>query len=524
MNRSTRSIRPELGTVQICGLKVAPSQSSLTRPDGTHILLRPKTSEVLAYLANNPRRLISRAELLEAVWPDVFVTDHSLTQCVGEIRQAFGSETAGLLRTVSRRGYVLEADPILEDGSRTNLASPIRAAARPVLAVLPFANLSRDPRWERLCDGLVEDMITDFARHPDLQVIARTSSFAWRGLTTDVREIGRALNASYLLEGSVQADGDRVSVTAQLVRSDTGAHVWAHRYERNEKGIFDIQAEVVGRVVGAVAGFSGSIAREEISRTRRRPPATLQAYELYLLGYEQEARLDKDGTLRGIDLLEAAVKADPLLSRAWSVLGFALGNAAANAWTDDIEAFRARQRAAIRQAVELDPGDGLALEELGAMLAREGDLLGARDAFERAADAGANHADTLSLLGKYMVEVLGHTGTAERMMARAFALNPSAPPWYFLGATRVAYFAEDFEKAIDLASRAPMLRMPQLFKILALAQLDRQSEAKAVLQNHKNRFGIDGVQGALGGLPPLCPSAKSLLRQGLEKAALEIRI
>jgi TolB-like protein len=390
-----------------------------------------------------------------------------------------------------------------------------------VLAVLPFANLSHDPRWDLLCDGLVEDMITDFARHPDLQVIARTSSFAWRGRTTDVREIGRTLNADYLLEGSVQADGDQVNVTAQLVRPETGVHVWAHRYSRNEEGLFAIQVEVVGRVVGAVAGFSGSIARAELSRARRAPPASLHAYELYLLGYEQEARLDKEGTLRGIELLETALAADPSMSRAWTVLGFALANAAANGWTDDPEAFRARQRAAIHRAVELDPGDGLALEELGAMLARQGDLTGAKAAFERAAEAGANHADTLSLLGKYMVEVLGYGGAAERMMARAFALNPSAPPWYFLGATRVAYFAEDFEKTVDLATRAPMLRLPQLFKVLALAQLDRQEEVQAALQDHRDRFGSSGVQGALAGLPPLCPSAKALLSRGLSKAGLE---
>lgn len=520
MDRSTRITRPVLGKFRIGALKVDPDRSCFTRSDGTEVSLRPKTSEVLLYLASNPRRIISRAELLEAVWPDVFVTDHSLTQCIAELRQALGTETAGCLRTVSRRGYILEADPPAGDGLRDGLVSANRATAPPVLAVLPFANLSRAPRWDRLCDGLVEDMITDFARHPDLRVIARTSSFAWRGRTTDIREIGRALNAAYLLEGSVQAEGGQVNVTAQLVESETGAHVWAQRYTRDQEGIFAIQAEVVGRVVGAVAGFSGSIARAELSRAHRAPPANLHAYELYLLGYEQEARLDKEGTLRGIELLETALTEDPSMSRAWTVLGFALSNAAANGWTDDPEAFRARQRIAIRRAVELDPGDGLALEELGAMLARQGDLIGARDAFEKAAEAGANHADTLALLGKYLVEVLGFAGAAERMMARAYALNPSAQPWYFLGATRVAYFAEDFERAVDLAVRAPILRLPQLFRVLALAQLDRCEDVQIALREHRERFGPNGVQGALAGLPPLCPSSRTLLNNGLSKAGL----
>jgi TolB-like protein len=501
------------------GLEVDAARECLLGPDGRAIPLRPKTWEVLGHLMRHPRRVVSRAELLDAVWPEVFVTDDSLTQCVTELRRALGDAAAALLRTVNRRGYILEADgwPGEDAAPPAGTAGP---ATRPVLAVLPFVNLSGEPRWDRLCDGLVEDMITDFARHPDLRVIARTSSFAWRGRAADIREIGRALGAGYVLEGSVQAEGDRVDVTAQLIEAAGGAHVWASRYTREAEGLFAIQAEVVGRVVGTVAGLAGAISRTELARARRKAPASLHAYELYLLGYEQEARLDREGTLRGIELLEAAVAADPGLSRAWIVLGFALSNAAANGWAEDAGALRARQRAAIRRAVELDPGDAVALEELGAMLARQGDPAGARDAFERAAAAGSNHADALALLGKYMAEVLGHAAAAERMMARAFQLNPFAPPWYFLGATRVAYFAEDFAQAAELALRAPALGLPRLLRALALAQLHRAAEAEAAGEEHAQRFGPGGVATALAGLPPLCPQAQRLLDEGLRKAGI----
>jgi adenylate cyclase len=499
--------------LRIGAFRLDPARACLVSPDGAEVALRPKTFEVLLHLARNPRRVVPRAELMDAVWPEVFVTDDSLTQCIGELRRALGAEGEALLRTVPRRGYVLEAET----------AAPARAPgpspSPPTLAVLPFDNLSGDPRWDRLCDGLSEDMITDLARHPELRVIARTSSFAWRGRRTDIRRIGRALKARYLLEGSVQADAGRVGVTAQLIEAESGAHVWAARHDCAEAGLFEIQAEVVSRVAGAVAGLSGSIARTELRRLHRAPPASLAAYELYLAGYEQEARLDREGTLRGIALLEAAVAADPTLSRAWTVLGFALANAAANGWAEDVAALRARQEVAIRRAVALDPEDGLALEELGATLARRGDLDGARDAFGRAAQAGANHADTLALLGKYMVEVLGQPGAAERMTARAFDLNPAAPPWYLLGATRVAYFTGDFARAAECAARAPALRLPRLLGVLALAQMDRAAEARHALGAHRAAFGADPAT-ALAALPPLCAEAAELLREGLARAGL----
>lgn len=498
--------------LRIGAFRLDAGRACLLAPDGTELPLRPKSFEVLLHLVRNGRRVVSRAELMDAVWPEVFVTDDSLTQCIVELRRALGP-AAGMLRTVPRRGYLLEVE---------ELPPPLPAAAPappPTVAVLPFDNLSGDPRWDRLCDGLSEDMITDLARHPELRVIARTSSFAWRGRRADIRRIGRALKARYLLEGSVQADAGRVGVTAQLIEAESGTHIWAARHDCAEAGLFDIQAEVVARVAGAVAGFSGSIARAELRRLRRTPPASLATYELYLAGYEQEARLDRDGTLRGIALLEEAVAADPTLSRAWTVLGFALANAAANGWGGDPAALRARQEAAIRRAVALDPEDGLALEELGAMLARRGDLDGARDAFLRAAEAGANHADTLALLGKYTVEVLGQPAAAERMMARAFALNPAAPPWYMLGATRVAYFTGEFGRAVDCAERAPPLRLPRLFGVLARFQLG-DAAARDALREYRATFGEDAPAAALAALPPLCDDAAALLRDGLAKAGL----
>jgi TolB-like protein len=497
--------------LRIGAFVLEPQRCRLLAPDGRVLELRPKTTDLLRHLARNAGRVVPREELLDAVWPGLFVTDDSVTQCVLEARRAFGAEGAALLRTVPRRGYLLETE-----------IAPARteAGATPVLAVLPFDNLSREPRWDMLCDGLVEDLITDLARHPELRVIARTSSFAWRGKAADIREIGRALGAGYILEGSVQAEGGAVRVTAQLIEAEGGAHVWAQRYAREEAGLFAIQEEVVAQVVGAVGGFEGGVARAERARMQRAPPASLRAYELYLLGYEQEARLDREGTLRAIELLEQAVAADPSLARAWTTLGFALGNAAANGWAEDAGAARRRQAAAIRRAVALDPGDGMALEELGALLAREGDVPAATDAFRRAARAGANHADTLAVLAKYLVEVAGDGEAARRMTERAFLLNPHTPAWYYLGASRVAFFTRDFARVPGLVQRAPAVRLPQAVGALALAMLERHDEAATALAAHRTRFGADGVTAALAALRPLCAEAQAVLDEALAAAGL----
>jgi TolB-like protein len=493
------------------------ARAELRGPGGAVVLLRPKTRTLLAYLLSHPGRVATREEILDAVWPGVTVGHESVDQAVAELRRALGADGARLIRTVPRLGYIFDPPAPHPDAGLTGG----KRRGPPVLVVLPFANLSRDARWDRLCDGMTEDMITDFARHPDLRVVARTSSFAWRDRPADIRAIGRALNADYLLEGSIQAGAGRVRATAQLIEAASGAHVWADRYDREEEGLFAIQSEVVARVVGAVARPLGKPRPGGARAARAWRAGQLDAYDLYLRGYAAEARLDREGTLEGIALLEQAVAADPAMSRAWTVLGFALANAAANGWTEDPAALRARQRAAILRAVELDPEDGLALEELGAMLARAGDVAGARAAFERAAVAGANHADTLALLGKYTAEVLGQPERARRMMEHAFALNPYAPAWYYLGATRVAYFAGRFDEAAELAGSAPPLRLPLLFRALSLAQAGRVEEMQAALADHRARFGPEGAGGALAGLPPLCPAARALLQDGLGKAGLE---
>ncbi len=400
----------------------------------------------------------------------------------------------------------------------TLLSESIPLPDKPVIAVLCFENLSEAERWERFAAGLSDDIITDLTRYPDLLVIARNSTFAYKGRAVDVRQIGRELKAGYVLEGSIQTVGKRIRVTAQLIDTQDGSHVWAERYDRNAGDFFAIQDDVVEHVAAALGGFHGEILRAERGKLRRRPPESLRAYELYLLGYELEAPIDKENTLEAIQVLERAIEMDPLFARTWTVLGWACEHAVTAGWAENPSIMAARRRTAVLKAAELDPRDPIALEELGALRAEEGDIGGAREAFERALELGRNHADTLALLAKYVVTVLGRENEAMSLMKRAFRLNPNAPNWYFMNQLRVAYFTRDFETAVHAAKRSTDFCLTHLFNILALAQLGRTEEVAGTVADFWDRYPDFDPESIIRDFPLIDPSAIELYRDGLRKA------
>ena len=400
----------------------------------------------------------------------------------------------------------------------TLLSESMPLPDKPVIAVLSFENLSEAERWERFAAGLSDDIITDLTRYPDLLVIARNSTFAYKGRAVDVRQIGRELKAGYVLEGSIQTVGKRIRVTAQLIDTQDGSHVWAERYDRNAGDLFAIQDDVVEHVAAALGGFHGEILRAERGKLRRRPPESLRAYELYLLGYELEAPIDKENTLEAIQVLERAIEMDPLFARTWTVLGWACEHAVTAGWAENPSIMAARRRTAVLKAAELDPRDPIALEELGALRAEEGDIGGAREAFERALELGRNHADTLALLAKYVVTVLGRENEAMSLMKRAFRLNPNAPNWYFMNQLRVAYFTRDFETAVHAAKRSTDFCLTHLFNILALAQLGRTEEVAGTVADFWDRYPDFDPESIIRDFPLIDPSAIELYRDGLRKA------
>ena len=209
------------------------------------------------------------------------------------------------------------------------------ALDRPAIAVLPFDDFGGEERQQRLADAFTEDLITELARSRELLVIARNSVEAFKGKGIDVRQVGRELGVRYVLEGSLQAEPERVRITAQLIEASTGTHLWSERYDRPANDLFAVRDEVLNRLVGTLTGYDGPIWAEWREAARRKPPQSLGAWDYFLLANRPYRRHDKEGNAEARQLLEKAIELDPRFARAWAFLADTHVQDAISGWTGD---------------------------------------------------------------------------------------------------------------------------------------------------------------------------------------------
>jgi TolB-like protein/Tfp pilus assembly protein PilF len=325
---------------------------------------------------------------------------------------------------------------------------------RASIAVLPFQNLGDDAKWDRFADGVTEDIVTDLSHSKDLFVVARNSTEVYRGKPADVRSIGRDLGVRYVLEGSIQPSGDRIRVTAQLIDTRTGGHVWSNRYDRPTTDLFKVQSDVTEKIAATLTGYEGAVAEAERSLIRRKPPGDLTAYEYYLLGMGAKHGGAAGGvTEAGLEEAERlflrALEIDPQLARAHVGLAyiyeyrldFGLGSAADNL---------AKLMEAARNAVRLDPSDGETQLVLGHAFAYRGMADQALDQFAKAEALAPNNADLLILIA-WLLPQLGQPERAVALAEKALRLNPNYPNWYNQGLRYVYFFGRQFDTSVKYA-------------------------------------------------------------------------
>jgi len=278
------------------------------------VTLRPKSLALLIHLVRNPGRVIGKDELIEAVWPDVVVSDDSLSQCLKDIRAALGPEAEGLVRTVPRRGYILDEErlrsPGEEHGSPQKQTPPI-AIERPSIAVLPFETNSSDQEW--FSDGIAEDLTTALAKSRRLMVISKNYSFVFKGRGLRGDQIARELHVRYLLEGSVRLSGSRVRVTTRLLEGASGELLWAERFDRELADIFAIQDEITEAVV---SHLELELLPEEKHAIQQARTDNIDAYHYELRGRQLALELTKSYLLLARRMFSKAVELDPLYARA----------------------------------------------------------------------------------------------------------------------------------------------------------------------------------------------------------------
>ncbi|RWO24216.1 MAG: tetratricopeptide repeat protein [Mesorhizobium sp.] len=412
-------------------------------------------------------------------------------------------------------------------------AAPV--SARPSVAVLPFENYGGDEATGRLANGLTEDIITDLARFPELEVVARNSTQVYKGKPVDVREVAKALHVGYVLEGSIQHQGGRVRITAQLIDAQSGNHLWSERWDRPTEDVFAVQTEISEQVTNRLGGGEGLIQKAGRAAAKRKPPENLSAYELYLLGTEKLARITKDDIQQAIVLLNRAVELDPGLARAWVELYHShslLANFGVNPETEAKAAADAAER-----AVRLDPSDAEAHAALGMSLGERGELSRAKAELQIALSLAPGSAEILTFYAGWAAS-FGEPERGAELVDRVIRLDPNYPMWA-TGLFSNAYFMvgryDDALKMMEGLTPDNYNQWRWMVRSGSLAGAGRMEEAQASVKEalkHYPDMTVEGMVNAPGISPtereryletlvltgfPLCASDEQLAKMTVPK-------
>jgi adenylate cyclase len=430
------------------------------RRDGDLVAIEPKVFDLLVYLVATRQRVVTKDDLIGEVWDGRIVSDSALTTAVNAARVALGDsgEAQRLIKTLPRKGFRFVGEVREQEAAgtaETDVATAVQKVSlalpdRPSLAVLPFANMSAAPDQEYFSDGITEDTITELARFSELMVIARNSSFQYKGKAIDVRQIGRELGVRYVVEGSVRRDADQVRITAQLVETRDGAHRWGERYDRELKDVFALQDEITRTIVAVVASH---VTSAEVERTLLKPPATWAAYDYYLRAIGSYRTFHRPVRIEAVyetrRRLDQCLAIDPNYARAHALRSTTLTSTYLTPVDGDYYEASVLEAAfeSASKAVELDPKlpDGHA--QLGYVLATKG---------------------------------LHEAAIAEFELA--FALNPNFTDWRVIVAL---VWAGQAERAIE-AGRAHLRLDPHAYA----AALGHWGLAHLVLKRHEDALPL----------------------------------
>jgi TolB-like protein len=340
------------------------------------ISVEPQVFDLLVHLMENRERVVSKDDLIASVWGGRIVSDSTLTSRINAARRAIGDsgEDQKLIRTVPRRGlrFVGDVRTRLEgEGDHTNAAAPIESTERqranlslpdrPAIAVLPFVNIGGDPEQEYFSDGISEDLITALSKLRWFFVIARNSSFIYKGRSVHMKQIAEELGVGYVVEGSVRKGGDRVRITAQLNDASTGSHIWAERYDRDLADVFAVQDDITEAIVAAI---EPQLYAAESLHNRRKPTDSMDAWDLVMRALSHYWRVTRQDNMVAQALLEKATVIDPHYGQALGLLAASHTFGAHMGWEDIASAAPVAQRAA-QAAILADSEDAWAHYALG---------------------------------------------------------------------------------------------------------------------------------------------------------------
>lgn len=456
------------------------------------VAVEPQVFDLLVHLVTNRDRVITRDELIATVWRGRIVSDSTLASRINAARRAVGDTGVAqrLIRTYARKGIRFVGEICEESRSRetgrvetnTDVAPPL-SRGKPCVAVLPFVNLDGDSGQDYFSDGITEDIITELSRNRSVLVVARNSTFAFRGKGGDVRRIGEELGADYLVEGSVRRRGANFRVTVKLAETEHGRQLWAERYDRGLQDIFEVQDEITSTIA---ARLEPEVGIAEQQRTARKPRQAFDAWDFFRLGTRSFYRSTAEDNREAQSLFRRAIALDPELAQAYGFLAYAIVLGMVYFDVDPNEALLAEAVSIGKKGVELDERDALVRFMYGRALTASGSYGKALEELEAALDMNpslpAVHcglADSLACAGR-IPDAIPYFQTA-------ITLSRHDPlRWAFLSYRALAHlFAEEFDEASRWAEKAT--RVPHCHylafahRVSALGHLQRTVELEAAI-------------------------------------------
>jgi TolB-like protein/class 3 adenylate cyclase len=411
---------------------------------------------------------------------------------------------------------------LVASGARSGLSFP-KLPDKPSIAVLPFENLSGDREQEYFADGIVEEIITALSRFRQLFVIARNSSFIYKGRAVDVKHVGRELGVRYVMEGSVRKAGNRVRITGQLIDVSTGAHLWADRFDGALEDVFDLQDQVTASVVGAIAP---RLEQAEIERSKNKPTESLDAYDYYLRGMAALHRWTREGNDEALSMFRQAIELDAGFSSAYGMAARCYSQRKVSGWFVDRKKEIAEADWFARRAAELGRGDANALSAAGIAFGYVlGDLDEGAAVTDRAIDLNPNLAWGWLWSGWIRVW-MGEPELALQHVERAMRLSPY-DPWFanMLACMASAhFFAGRYEQASSWAERAvrdnPRHLMPSTTAAASNALAGKITEAKRAVTRILEIDPTMRLSNLRDFIPLRRPEDLERFTEGLRKAGL----
>jgi TolB-like protein len=465
----------------------------------TLVRLEPQVFDVLLFLLQNRDKVVTKDDLIASVWGGRIVSESTLTSRINAARRAVGDsgKRQALLKTYARKGFRFVGD--VQTKAPTLAATPGQPASRsldteptitpkwggkPCVAILPFKNLTDDHAQDYFSDGITEDITNALSKYRSIAVIARNSSFAFKGAEGEVRKIGLTLGAEYLVEGSVRRIGDRVRITARLVETEGGRQLWADRYDRDIQGLFKVQDEITTTIVGRIEPEVGGAERARV--VRKAAPA-LHAWDFFRLGTRHFYKSTAPDNLEAQRLFRRAIELDDDLAEAYGYLCYAI---VLSMIYFDAEPSDERLEEAIaigRKGVELDDRDGLIRFMYGRALLAHKAYGHAIAELETAIELNPSLAVSYCGLADSLAYE-GRTSEAIPYFQKAIDLSPHDPlRWAFYSYRALAHiFAREFEAAFEWAQKATRVTNAHYWalahQVSAEGHLDRPNKARSVVE------------------------------------------